>query len=262
MMGITELIPGVSSGTIAILLGIYDQLISAINGLFSKEWKKHVAFLLPLGIGMLIALFSLSRLMKWLLENHFEPTQFFFLGLIVGILPLLFRRAKVKTTFNIGHFLLIAMSAIGVASMRFFADSGEKVIIETLTMNNGFVLFASGWLASMAMLLPGISGSFVLLILGSYYTAIGALSDFNIPIIAVIGSGVIIGFIVCSRLIKFLLNNFPYMTYAIIIGLVLGSTVVVYPGISSSIVIFPCVITFIAGAVTAVLLGAKDNADI
>nr|WP_246596095.1 DUF368 domain-containing protein [Bacillus alkalicola] len=256
MMGITELIPGVSSGTIAILLGIYDRLIQAINGLFSKDWKEHVLFLLPLGIGMLLALFSLSRVMKWLLESHPEPTRFFFLGLIVGIIPLLIRKAKVKTTFKVGHYLAIVIAAVLVGSMEFFATS-DGAIIESLSFDNVLWLFGAGWLASIAMLLPGISGSLVMLLLGVYETAIEAISTLNLPIILVIGTGVIIGFFVCSRLIKYLLDNYPYMTYAAIIGLVLGSLVVVYPGISSVYVIFPSLITFIAGASTAILLGSK-----
>ncbi|MDG5786442.1 DUF368 domain-containing protein [Evansella sp. AB-P1] len=256
MMGITELVPGVSSGTIAVVLGIYDQLIVAINGLFSKEWKKHLAFLIPLGVGMVIAILSFVKLIRYLLDHHQEPTHFFFLGLIIGVLPLLIRKANVKATFGKGHYIALSVAAILVGMLE-FVPKGDAEAIVSLTVQNTFGLFFSGWLASVSMLLPGISGSLVFLILGVYDTATLALDTFNFPIIIVIGSGVVFGFFVSSKVIKYLLKNFHYMTYAVIIGLVLGSTIIIYPGISSVYVIFPSVITFIGGAVTAFLLGSK-----
>src|SRR5690625_3791444 len=86
IMGISDVVPGVSGGTIAVILGIYDRLIAAINGVFTKEWRKHLAFLIPLAIGVGLAIFLFSHLMNWLLENYERPTFYFFLGLIIGIL--------------------------------------------------------------------------------------------------------------------------------------------------------------------------------
>lgn len=86
-MGASDLIPGVSGGTIALLLGIYDRFIEAINGLFSRKWKRHLTFLIPLGIGAGTAIVSLSKVIDWLLKHHPGPLQFFFLGLILGVLP-------------------------------------------------------------------------------------------------------------------------------------------------------------------------------
>lgn len=96
VMGGTDVIPGVSGGTIAVLLGIYDQLIAAINGIFSREWKKHLGFLIPLGIGIVIAIFTVARVMEWLLIHHPKPTFYFFLGLIIGVLPLLLNVADAR----------------------------------------------------------------------------------------------------------------------------------------------------------------------
>src|SRR5690625_5145324 len=97
IMGGTDVIHGVSGGTIAVVLGIYDRLIAAINGIFSKDWKKHLGFLIPLGIGIVTAIFTLAHLMEWLLIYYPGPTFYFFLGLIIGVLPLLFREVDVKT---------------------------------------------------------------------------------------------------------------------------------------------------------------------
>src|SRR5690625_6766712 len=89
-MGVIDVVPGISSSTIAVLLGIYDRLIAALSGLFSKEWKKHLQFLLPLGIGIAFAIFSFSHVMNWLLEHYNRQTFYFFIGLIIGVLPFLF----------------------------------------------------------------------------------------------------------------------------------------------------------------------------
>ncbi len=90
-MGISDLIPGVSGGTIALVLGIYQRLIAAINGLFTKEWKKHLVFLMPLVLGIIVALLSISHLIEWLLVAYPQPTFFLFLGLIIGIIPTLLK---------------------------------------------------------------------------------------------------------------------------------------------------------------------------
>ncbi|GGE73282.1 DUF368 domain-containing protein [Priestia taiwanensis] len=260
LMGISDLIPGVSGGTIAVVLGIYDRLLDAINGFFSKDWKRHLGFLIPLGIGVGAALLALSRVISYLLEYHKGPTQFFFLGLIVGVIPLLWKEADAKNHFKVPHFMMIFIGTVLVASMAFFTPDKTGTPITELTIQNGIGLFFAGWLASMAMLLPGVSGSFVLLLIGVYPTAINALSTFNIPLIAVIGAGVIVGFIVSSRGIRFLMVRYGYMTYAAIIGLVLGSLAVIFPGFAMSTVhLVASVITFVAGITIVTLLGKQSK---
>lgn len=229
LMGISDLIPGVSGGTIAFLLGIYDRLLTSISGVFSKDWRKHIGFLLPLVIGMGGALLLFSRVINFLLKHYFSPTQFFFIGLIVGILPFMARQAKMKTTFKAKHYLILLVVGILLAMTAFIAPATDTVIT-SLSFKNIIMLFLSGWAASTAMLLPGISGSFVLLLLGMYSTAIAALSDFNIPIMIFIGLGVVLGFVISSKVIHFLLSNHATLTFSIIIGLIAGSIFVIFPG--------------------------------
>lgn len=259
VMGISDLIPGVSGGTIAVILGIYDRLLAAISGFFSREWKKHLGFLIPLAVGMGAALLLLSRVIEYLLDNYFGPTQFFFMGLIVGVLPFILRKAEARTRFKAAHIVVLLIAA-GLLALTAFLRTDEAIEpITTLTGASGIRLFLSGWLASMAMLLPGISGSFVLLILGAYSTAIAALSSLNISIIAVIGLGAVIGFIVSSRLIRYLLNVFPSVTYAVITGLIIGSLVVIFPGLPSGFgMTVASVGTFVVGLLSAVLLGRQE----
>src|SRR5690625_3341550 len=121
MIGNSDVVPGVSGGTIAVILGIYDRLIAAINGIFTKEWRKHLAFLIPLAIGVGLAIFLFSHLMDWLLANYERPTFYFFLGLIIGVLPFLFRESDARRTFRPQHYVILFIGMflkIGRASCR------------------------------------------------------------------------------------------------------------------------------------------------
>lgn len=233
LMGICDLIPGVSGGTIAFILGIYDRLLTAISGLLGRDWKKSLGFLVPLGIGIAITLITFSRAIDFLLKYYKEPTHFFFLGLIVGVIPLMVKQANVNQHFRWYHFgaILVVGSLLAATAL---IQLQEIDIVTTLTVKSAIGLFFAGWAGSVAMLLPGISGSFVLLLLGVYSTAINALSNFNLPIMFIMGLGILAGFLMSSRAIKFLLGRFPTMMYAIIIGLILGSIFVIYPGIPES----------------------------
>ncbi|MCZ8542447.1 DUF368 domain-containing protein [Psychrobacillus psychrodurans] len=258
-MGISDLIPGVSGGTIAVLLGIYDQFINAISGITTREWKKHIPFLFTLGVGMISAILILSHAVEWLLEEYPEPTNFFFLGLIAGILPFLLKEASSHGMFKTKHIVVFLIGAVLIASMAFFKPIETGNSIETLTPLSIIGLFLAGACASMAMLLPGISGSFILLIIGVYHTAINAITTLNLPIIFIIGSGIAFGFIFSSKGIRFLLSRFPLLMYALILGLVFGSLFVVFPGLTlilSNILL--SLGAFFIGLVIAILLGNKE----
>lgn len=261
-MGISDLIPGVSGGTIAFILGIYDELLASISGFFSRDWKKHIGFLLPLGIGIGATLLLFSRVIEYLLKNQPAPTQYFFMGLVIGVLPFITKQAGVKRNFTWKHFIVILLVGAALASLAFVKPQ-DTTVITSLTASNAIGLFFAGWAGSMAMLLPGISGSFILLILGVYSTAIGALSNFNLPIIAVIGAGVIVGFIVSSKAISYLLKHFMYTTFAVIIGLIVGSLFVMYPGIPESGTPFVMsVIAFFTGLIVANMFSSPNKASI
>lgn len=147
-----------------------------------------------------------------------------------------------------------------MAATAFIPTEDNLAPITSLTLPVFFLLFFSGWLASMAMLLPGISGSFILLLLGVYSTAINALSTLNIPIAMAIGAGVIVGFIVSSKAIQYLLEHFTYVTYAAIIGLILGSLFVVFPGFSAdSTTLITSLVTFALGLVFTLLFSSPKK---
>ncbi|MBP1950678.1 DUF368 domain-containing protein [Virgibacillus litoralis] len=258
IMGASDVIPGVSGGTIAVLLGIYDRLIAAINGFISKDWKKQLGFLVPLGIGIVTAVLLLSRLLEWLFEHYPAPTQFLFLGLILGVLPYLFQKADAKNKFKPNHLVLLIIGAIVVGSMLFL-NAGESAVIENKTMSTYVLLFFSGFIASSAMVLPGISGSFMLLIIGVYQTILTGINNFQLDVIAVTGVGIVIGIVVMSKVVNFFLNNYYTGTFAIIIGMVIGSIFVVFPGWpANNTLILLSVATFALGLAIAYLLGRVE----
>ncbi|MCP3029276.1 DUF368 domain-containing protein [Halobacillus sp. A5] len=258
IMGASDVVPGVSGGTIAVVLGIYDQLIEAINGFFSREWKKHLRFLLPLGIGIGTSVLVLARLIEWLFEHFPGPTQFFFLGLIIGVIPYLTHKADIKHRFESRHYILLLIGALLVASMAIFQTS-EGDAMTNLSFASYVGLFFSGWLASSAMILPGISGSFLLLIIGMYSTIISGISNFRFDIILVVGLGIVIGIVIMSKVVKFFLENYTSGTFALIIGLVIGSIVVIFPGVPGSGTMWMVsILTFIVGLTAAWTLGRVE----
>jgi len=251
LIGITDLIPGVSGGTVAFVLGIYDELLAAIGGILTRQWRKHVGFLLPLGVGIVAALLAFSRLIAYLLEHHFIPTRMFFLGLILGVLPMLFRRSDARRAFQAPHWTLLFVSATALAATRLLNPDPAVAPITELTAVRAAGLFLAGAGAAVAMLMPGISGSFVLLVLGAYPTAIHALATINLPLIAVIGSGVVAGLIGGSKVIRLTLHRYPAHTYAAIIGLIVGSLFVVFPGFGTAGQMLAGLVTFAAGVAIA-----------
>ncbi|WP_406565381.1 DUF368 domain-containing protein [Bacillus solitudinis] len=254
-MGTSDLIPGVSGGTIALVLGIYQSLLAAINGLFSKQWKEHVMFLVPLGTGIIVAFFTISHLVEWLLVEYPQPTFFFFLGVIIGIIPMLLKDINYKRTFTAVHYVLIALGAILVSSTFFLKDNELATVMSHLVWSDYVLLFFAGWFASSAMILPGISGSFIFLLFGVYPTVINALATLNLAVIGTIGAGVALGLMITSKLVTYLLKLYRTGTYALMIGFILGSIVVIYPGISGDAFLFYLsVLALILGGLSAYLL--------
>ncbi|MEI3612974.1 DUF368 domain-containing protein [Pseudogracilibacillus sp. SO30301A] len=257
VMGTVDLIPGISGGTIAVLLGFYDRLIAAINGIFSREWKKHLAFLIPLGVGMATAIFTFSRVMNWLLKYYEQPTYYFFLGLIIGILPYLFRESEARTTFKWQHILLLAIGIILIILLPLSPNEGA--IIEHKTLSTYILLFFSGFVASAAMILPGISGSFVLVVIGVYKTIMHGVSTFDLKVIIVVGIGIALGILTMSKIIHYFLMHYRTATFALIIGLVIGSIFVIFPGWAhnlSQLVI--SILVFTIGLFAAYVLGKVE----
>ncbi|UVJ00969.1 DUF368 domain-containing protein [Staphylococcus aureus] len=262
-MGTSDLVPGVSGGTIALLLGIYNQFISSISGIFSRRFWPSFTFLIPIIIGMLLAMGSLSNLFNYLLSQHHIPTMFFFGGLIIGIVPYLLKISNYKTSFTTKHYMMV-IAGIAILIVITLMNNGDKHAGETLTLSTSLIIkyFIAGICASSAMLLPGISGSFMLLVFGVYGTVMLAISEVvklnftGLPILLAVGFGVLAGFIISSKIIQYFLTHHKLMTFALIIGFVVGSLFAVFPGLPTNIVMwFVSLVVFIIGFIVSLTLG-------
>lgn len=262
-MGTSDLVPGVSGGTIALLLGIYNQFIASISGIFSRRFWPSFTFLIPIIIGMLLAMGSLSNLFNYLLSQHHIPTMFFFGGLIIGIVPYLLKISNYKTSFTTKHYMMV-IAGIAILIVITLMNNDDKHAGETLTLSTGLIIkyFIAGMCASSAMLLPGISGSFMLLVFGVYGTVMLAISEVvklnftGLPILLAVGFGVLAGFIISSKIIQYFLTHHKLMTFALIIGFVVGSLFAVFPGLPTNIVMwFVSLVVFIIGFIVSLTLG-------
>ncbi|MCM0355282.1 DUF368 domain-containing protein [Staphylococcus aureus] len=262
-MGTSDLVPGVSGGTIALLLGIYNQFIASISGIFSRRFWPSFTFLIPIIIGMLLAMGSLSNLFNYLLSQHHIPTMFFFGGLIIGIVPYLLKISNYKTSFTTKHYMMV-IAGIAILIVITLMNNGDKHAGETLTLSTSLIIkyFIAGMCASSAMLLPGISGSFMLLVFGVYGTVMLAISEVvklnfaGLPILIAVGFGVLAGFIISSKIIQYFLTHHKLMTFALIIGFVVGSLFAVFPGLPTNIVMwFVSLVVFIIGFIVSLTLG-------
>ncbi|CAM2094323.1 Polyprenyl-phosphate transporter [Staphylococcus aureus] len=262
-MGTSDLVPGVSGGTIALLLGIYNQFIASISGIFSRRFWPSFTFLIPIIIGMLLAMGSLSNLFNYLLSQHHIPTMFFFGGLIIGIVPYLLKISNYKTSFTTKHYMMV-IAGIAILIVITLMNNGDKHAGETLTLSTGLIIkyFIAGMCASSAMLLPGISGSFMLLVFGVYGTVMLAISEVvklnfaGLPILLAVGFGVLAGFIISSKIIQYFLTHHKLMTFALIIGFVVGSLFAVFPGLPTNIMMwFVSLVVFIIGFIVSLTLG-------
>lgn len=237
VLGVSNVIPGVSGGTMAVVFGVYDRLLSVITINIKKilsMWK----FWLPLGIGMGIGILGFSTVIITLFEHYPMATNWFFIGLIAGSLPLIIGKIRNACGENVQSpplsvvvCMLTALAAMIVMDMLNNNNFGATLYTE-LTPGLFALLLGASALAAIAMIIPGISGSFLLLVLGAYTTIIGAISALNIPLLIPVALGVIIGLLGGAGLVRLLLAKIPAQTYGAILGLVAGSLVVIYPGVA------------------------------
>ncbi|QAA33293.1 DUF368 domain-containing protein [Clostridium manihotivorum] len=244
-IGIATVVPGVSGGTMAIILGIYDDLIHAMGSFFT-DWKKHSLFLLQVGLGGLIGIGLLSKLLETIIGRYPTMMQYLFIGIIIGGLPVLYNKANTKVKKSTADFIFLLL---GFAIV--FLLGSDPNTVSTMASgketSNLLFLFISGIVIAIALILPGISASFMLLTLGLYETTLKAINTQNIAFLLPIGLGILVGTLASTKLIEKFLNKYPNKAYMLIIGFVLGSLIAVFPGIPVGWDIISSTIAFIIG---------------
>lgn len=271
-MGAADVVPGVSGGTMAFILGIYDELIDAIHAIdmdfirkgLTFKWREALEgfpwqFLLALGLGIGVAIVTLASGLHWALETHPVLVWSFFFGLIVASIILVRKRVQNWSAFNIVAAMAAAVGAyvlVGLAPSE--------------TPHTPLLLFLSGAIAICAMILPGISGAFILVLLGKYSHVLGAVKSFDLLTITLVGLGAVLGLVSFARLLRWTLKTNHDLVVAILTGFMAGSLRRVWPWksfetVSDTFVVetnfFPSVFTgevglallLTAGGMTAVL---------
>ena len=234
VIGIANAIPGVSGGTMAVVLNVYDRLIALVSLNLKKVLRDLTfALLLVAGAGTGIVLFA--KLMSGLFDSYPVPTTWFFMGLIVGSIPFIARRTRGTGSVPVKSVLGTIAVVVMIVTAFFRPDEGAGQAITALDPAVFLFLFLASVAAAAAMIVPGLSGSFVFLMLGAYRTVIRAVSDMNLPILLPVALGAGAGLLAGAALIRFFLARRPDMVYAVILGLVVGSLVPIFPGLPATV---------------------------
>ena len=259
VIGGTMLVPGVSGGSMAMILGIYDKLIVAVSSFF-KQKRKNFFFLLVFCIGAVSGMILFANPLLELIHRFKNPTMYFFIGAVAGGIPLIVRQAKVKAfTWRIpvyillGAAIVLALSVLPTPSSESQTESG---IVRFL------LLILSGFIAAIALILPGISVSYLLLLIGLYDETMQAIGSFYLPFLIPLAIGLAAGVILTTKLLEKAMANFPQPTYLMILGFILGSVINIFPGAPSLEELFFCILSFSAGFAAIYMLSRREYAGV
>ena len=276
LIGVANIIPGVSGGTMMVSMGVYDTLIHSITHLFKEFWKSIKA-LLPYAVGMLIGILAFASIINWGLENYQLPTNTLFIGLILGGLGPLLKRIDRK---KIGPAAVIAFAALFALIIWLGLQNRDSIQnTDTVDMNAGqmLIMVFLGMIASGTMIIPGVSGSLVLMLLGYYKAVTGALKtvahglvhfDFaglGQPMLMLLPFvlGIVLGIFGVAKLIEWLTNRYPTATYCGVLGLVVASPIALliqteFAG-TTVLLALAAIVTFAVGFLGAWLLARSEK---
>ena len=256
IVGIASMVPGLSGAVLAVCLGIYERLVADIADIRHKL-RKDIVFIVIVGSGMILGTFIASFGLKYILDNHVAISSLLFLGLIVGQIPSLFRQTdRTKEVTKTDILALI----IGLAIMACFLFAGKS---EDIVLDRGIIsiilIIAIGAIFAMSHLLPGISGTTVMMVLGTMTALMTALTEMDLSFIIPLGVGFLLGALAFSKVVNRALTSFRNPTYSLIIGLTFGSMTAlmiqyILPNISGMNDVILGVIFFFVGIVISIAL--------
>ena len=237
ILGSSTLVPGLSAGTFAVVLGIYEKLIGVVSNL-TKDLKNNILYVLPIGLGAVIAMLLGSNVVSYLLEHYHLATMLLFLGVIIGGIPLLFRRVKghEKEPANIIVFLI----AFALIIIMYVANANTNNIDLSNINIMGYVkMVIVAAVSAAAMIIPGVSGSFMLMLFGYFEPIINTVKDLknmsllthNLSILIPFGIGVVVGILLISKVINYLLKHHEAKTFSAVLGFVIASIVTIVWGL-------------------------------
>lgn len=255
-IGSGAILPGISSGVLCVIFGIYDKLVESVLGIFKD--KKNFFYLLPIALGGFVGIFLFGNILKALLVNFPMQTQYAFIGLILGSTPLLIKKVNSQGSFKL-HYLFYAVFAFAVGLLAVCLESyisSSSILTNFATnaslSNNGISLQAfllltiAGFFMSVGIVVPGVSSTVILMCFGVYETYIAAIASMNLSILIPIGLGVVTGSIIFLSVIRYLFKHYYMQTFYAIIGFSLGSIFVLYMPLSFDITGFISLVLFIS----------------
>lgn len=271
VIGIANIVPGVSGGTMMVSMGIYDKLIHCITHLFS-EFKKSFLFLLPIAVGMVAAIGASSFGLTYLFDHFPIQTNLLFIGLILGGLPAIWKKVKGKS-IKAGHMIACIVFFAVVVGLAAMGETEGAAADLSFGFVNILILFGVGIITSATMVIPGVSGSMVLMLMGFYYPVLNAVKDFfkalaafdmdgiltGCGILIPFGLGVVAGIFGIAKLVEIIFEKFPLYAYWAIIGLIVSSPIAIllmgtYPEVTV-LNLVTGVLALAAGGVIAMKLG-------
>lgn len=251
VIGGSMLVPGVSGGTSAIIIGIYDKLVKAVSELFS-DFKRNALFLLIVAAGGGMGAILFSGVILNIVSRFYVPSMYFFVGAILGSVPLMIRKADISMK-NIGCVLFAAVgaaAAIGVGLLPNFASVSEGSMLFEIMMQ-----ILCGIMIAIALILPGISTSHMLLVLGMYEPILNAVKNVDILSILPVCIGILAGLFACTKILGTAMKRFPSQTFMMITGFVFVSVYDIFPGAAANWEMVLCIILSLLGFFAVFLLG-------
>ena len=226
-IGIANAVPGVSGGTIAVITKIYDKLLAAITPNI-KKLIKNLPFLIPVGIGMALGILIAARILGFLFEEYNVPTQLFFVGVVIGSIPMIYKECTSEKKLSVVCIAPFAAGLFVMAAMAFLSPA-ESSGSGSLDVVSGIMLFISAVFSAAAMIIPGISGALIMKVFGAYDMIIAAVNALDFPVLLIFAAGAVVGIFAAAGIITSLLKKFRRGTYCLIGGLIIGSIPSIFP---------------------------------
>lgn len=243
-VGGSMLIPGVSGGSMAMILGIYNELISSVSSFF-KHKKKSITLLGTFAVGGLIGMLLFAKPLLYLTDKYTFPMMYFFIGAVLGSIPMIYKQAEIKK-ISIRSVIYILLGLLIILLISLIPKELFDVDLSNGIMDY-LLLIIAGVVSAVALVLPGISVSYMLLVLGMYEETIRAIDEFYLPYLIPLGIGLLIGIMLTTKILEKAMNSYREGSYLIILGFVVGSVVQVFPGIPSGINIVISLFTLFIG---------------
>ncbi|MDD2190212.1 MAG: DUF368 domain-containing protein [Eubacteriales bacterium] len=254
IVGASMLVPGASGGTMAIILGIYDDLIHALCDL-RRNLKENFIFLATFTLAAIIGILLFSRPMLTAITLWNKPMMFLFMGAILGSIPPLYRKVKVSRIKPMNIMVACVGALLGI--MTRYLPEGVFQLNEHFDIYYFIMLILAGIVIAIALILPGISASYILLMMGMYDLTLLAIKEINLYYLIPLIIGILAGTFTTAGILEREMKRHPQFTYMLIIGFMLGSLVQVFPGIPTNMELLYCILTFLIGFIVILRIGKK-----